>query len=97
MRMTFPLLLALPCLLLISCRKEKVDNATVIKNCTGTYLQIDGDNYQVCNDTKLDAYKQGDLVDASFKHINDCDALAGHTICHMAFPSEGWIEVRRVK
>jgi hypothetical protein len=91
------ILFALPLLFLLSCQKEKADNAMVLKNCTGVYLQIDGKNYQVCNDEKLNAYKQGDLIDASFRHIDDCDALAGRTVCAMAFPNEGWIEVARLK
>jgi hypothetical protein len=40
-------------LTLLSCKRETNKPMTVIKDCTGTYLRMDGKDFQVCNIGKL--------------------------------------------
>jgi hypothetical protein len=86
------------CLLVISCKKERNQRVSVVKDCTGTYLQLDGKDYHVCNIEKTDAFQDGTLVTASFKKISDCTGKAStQIVCMMSHPSEGWIEVLSIK
>ncbi len=82
-------------LVLFSCTKEKKDgNATIIRNCTGTYLRIDNNDYLVCNSNKLSAYPDGTTLSVSFKTISNCN---NHEfICMMHYPFEGTINVTKI-
>ena len=71
---------------------------TVIRDCTGTYLRLDGKDYHVCNLEKVSSYPNGTNVVVTFKKIKDCTGLANDAIvCQMLHANEGWIEVEKIK
>lgn len=80
---------------LFACNKEKSERATVIKDCTGTYLRINGKDYHVCNIEKSGAYANGTAVTASYKLIPTCNS--NEVVCMMLHESEGWIEILSIK
>ncbi|HEX8516345.1 MAG TPA: hypothetical protein VF868_09115 [Bacteroidia bacterium] len=81
-----------------SCRKERNQAATVIRNCTGTYLRVDGKDYHVCNLEKAASFGDNTAVTVTFKKIKSCNGSAQNEIvCMMAHPNEGWIEIDRIK
>jgi len=77
-----------------SCHKD-CKSMIVVRDCTGTYLQDDGKDYQVCNKEKLAGYTNGETVNARYHKISDC--TGDEVICMMVHVSEGWIEVDEVK
>ena len=64
---------------------------------TGTYLQIDGKDFHVCNEEKLSSFSSGTNVTASFKTIDNCKALAEKCVCKIGHKSYGWVEVVDLK
>lgn len=81
-----------------SCKKQDLEKMTVVKDCTGTYLKYEGKDYHVCNLQKLESYADGDLVNANFIQIKECNGSANDEIvCYMLHPNEGWIEVQRIR
>lgn len=66
----------------------------VTRDCTGTYLQINGKDYLVCNDDKLEGYAEGEYVTAKYKEVNDCQS---GVVCYMLHLHEGVIEIIGVK
>jgi hypothetical protein len=40
-------------LTMVSCKKELNKSMTVVKDCTGTYLQMDGKDFKVCDHGEL--------------------------------------------
>lgn len=87
---------------LLSCRKSTCGNGpgqamTVLKDCTGTYLRLDGKDYRVCNVKTLKNYADGTQVEAGFKKINSCRAEEKRIVCEMLHQNEGWVEVTSVR
>ncbi|KAA5535017.1 hypothetical protein F0919_10490 [Taibaiella lutea] len=85
-------------LVLTSCSKATNKNAIVVRDCTGTYLQIDGKDYQVCNLEKVAAFQDRTAVTATYKKLAECNGSAKDAIvCMMLHSNEGWIEVTDIK
>jgi hypothetical protein len=83
---------------LMSCKKESGKKMTVVKDCTGSYLRVDGKDYQVCNLEKTNPFPNGAAVTVSFKNISKCTgSAADQIVCMMYHESEGWIEVVSIK
>ena len=79
------------------CQKDDSKNVTVIRDCTGTYLRMEGKDYLVCNIAATDAYRDNEKVTASFKRIRSCEEDAGRTICQLYHANEGWIQVISIR
>jgi|694.fasta_scaffold111055_2 hypothetical protein len=84
-----------------SCTKKdscsKKEEMTVITDCTGTYLRVDGKDYQVCNTEKMTGFENLQVVMADFKKIDECKGSAADDIvCMMLHENEGWIEVTSI-
>ena len=82
---------------IFSCNKEKCKSMTVVKDCSGTYLSIDGKDFHVCNQEKLSSFSSGTTVTATFKKIANCKALEEQSVCMLYHQNEGWIEVCNLK
>jgi len=70
---------------------------TVVKDCSGTYLRLDGKDYHVCNEEKLSSFSSGTNVTATFKTLQNCKALEEKIVCKLYHQNEGWIEVCNLK
>ncbi|WP_317897316.1 hypothetical protein [Aurantibacillus circumpalustris] len=85
-------------LLLFSCKKNDCIKAELVKDCTGTYIRIDGKDYQVCNLEKVSAFNNGAKITVSYKKITECKGTAADQIvCLMLHANEGWIEVLKIE
>jgi hypothetical protein len=78
------------------CEEPTIRPMTVIRDCTGTYLRVDGKDYNVCNLDAVAAYADGATIDARFKQIADCPEAADRIVCYMLHENEGWVEVLSV-
>lgn len=82
---------------LTSCSAAKIDQkATIVRDCTGTYLRIDAKDYLVCNTDILKNYKEGHVVTATFKKVKDCPEFNGIMVCMMYHENEGTIRISKV-
>lgn len=81
-----------------ACNKTTTDNTVrIVKDCTGTYLQLPGKDYHVCNTEYTDSFKNGDTVQVSWIKINTCTGTASKAIvCMMLHPSEAWVEIKSI-
>ena len=81
-----------------SCKKEGFSNATIVKNCTGTYLQVLDKAYKVCNTKKAAAFTDQQKVLVNFNLIKECknNDFSG-PICAMAYPFEGIANIIHIK
>jgi len=78
---------------MFSCNKEEFKSMTVVKDCSGTYLSIDGKDFLVCNEERLSSMSNGTQVTATFRKIDDCPSLREKCICKIGHKSYGWVEV----
>ncbi|MCG8576633.1 MAG: hypothetical protein MI810_17270 [Flavobacteriales bacterium] len=84
-------------LVLISCgtkEEELKQEQEIVRNCTGTYLNISGKNYLICNPEAVESYESGDKVLLDYEEINDCDYQSETPICLMGFSHEGIVTIQ---
>lgn len=81
-------------LTLVACKKEKNETITVVRDCTGTYLRLNGKDYNVCNFERVASFPDGVSVIATFRKIKNCTSRA---VCHIFHENEGWIHVEKIK
>ena len=79
-----------------SCRKGQSQAATIVRDCTGTYLKMNGKDYYVCNAGKIAFFPTGTTIDVSFKTTDECLSV-NPPLCYMFHQNEGWIEVITIK
>lgn len=81
-----------------NCSKERNQNVTVVRNCTGVYLRLSDKDYKVCNLEKVSTFPADATVTATFKKIKDCNnpAYSGPS-CRMLHLYESWIEVENIQ
>lgn len=85
-------------IMFVSCKKKSNQTVTVIRDCTGTYLRMNGKDYHVCNPEKVASFYEGATVTATFKKIKECNGSTKDVIvCLMVHENEGWIEVDKIK
>ena len=78
------------------CCKSK--SATIVRDCTGTYLRISEKDYRVCNFEKVANYLNGEEVVVTFNKTCSCTGPANDQIqCMMYHEFESWIEVTKIK
>lgn len=80
-----------------ACKKANNLDATVVRDCTGTYLRVNTTDYKVCNKSKLKSYDDGQLVNATFKIVTEgkCEA-DDEIVCMMAHEYKSKIIVTKV-
>jgi hypothetical protein len=93
---TLQLFFVLGVILLSGCKKE-CGEMLVVRDCTGTYLQHDGKDYQVCNIETLSGFTSGTTVNATYHKIASCSEQDETVVCMMFHAREGWIVVDTVE
>ena len=88
--------------LLISCKKTDLStpqdqtpttgfqNAQVIKNCLGSFLQIENKNYLVCNENLVQNYPHKSQVQVTLNRQTGCNYSGA---CYMYFEYEYSVEI----
>lgn len=89
------IIVAIVCIFLLSfnsCQKEKDQEALVFRNCTGTYVLINNQNYKVCNANFLAKINDNTTLFISYKCIDYC--TDDNPECLMLFPFESYINIK---
>lgn len=95
-------------ILLISCEKADLlvpqgqgqeqitnsENARVIKNCLGSFLEIDDKYYLVCNENSLQNYPHESQVEVTLNSRASCD-FSGD--CYMGMEYEDSVEILTIQ
>lgn len=82
----------------LSCTGPKMQEAAVIKDCTGSYLRINNKDYHVCNIEKLEGLENGVKIKASYRRLEKCTGPEQDAIvCMMYHENEGWIKIKKIK
>lgn len=80
--------------LFISCGKKNYEPATVVRNCTGTYLRINSKHYFVCNPQKIASYGDQSQIKAAYAICSQCSD--GYFHCEMLWPFDGYLIIDKV-
>lgn len=57
---------------MVSCGNTEEVMATVVKDCSGTYLRKNNVDYKVCNENELILFEDGTRISAKVKDIYEC-------------------------
>lgn len=80
--------------LLSSCKKDSDLEARVIRDCTGTYLEIDGHDFYVCNYEEVSGYPDNTHVLVKYFTVEECGQVG---ICTLYHPKAGNVEVIEIR
>jgi hypothetical protein len=98
MKNTLMLIFGITSMFIFGCSKPQENEMKVVRDCTGTYLQVNNKDYRVCNLEKVENFADGVSVKASYRSLTECNGSAnGQIICMMYHQHEGWIEVLTIK
>ena len=81
--------------IITSCSKITSEEVEIVKDCTGSYLKFNNKDYHICNEEIVNGFNNGDIVEASFRRIDECNNTGA--ICMMAHKNEGWIKVTKIE
>lgn len=79
---------------LSGCTDSQTQTATVFKNCTGSYLRFEDNDFKVCNQEIIESYQKGEVITVSLRHIDQCSY---DYACNLYYPFEGWVEVLEIE
>ena len=81
------ILLFVTVFLFVNCEKFKTENpddttntevndnvrkVTFVRDCTGSYIRIDSNDYKICNYQDVKNYESGDVLKVSYDSIGEC-------------------------
>ncbi|MCF8416192.1 MAG: hypothetical protein K9G40_08110 [Crocinitomicaceae bacterium] len=84
-------------ILALACTKKSGVEASITKDCTGTYIRIHDKDYLVCNINSVAEFNEGDKVKVSYKLVKDCPEQEGLMVCMMYHENAGMVRVLKVK
>jgi hypothetical protein len=81
---------------LTACLKIKKTNVTLNRDCTGTYISSNSEDYLISNDEITDQIESGTNVTVTYKKIEDWEKGLDGT-CFLDHEYKGIIEVLKIK
>lgn len=65
--------------------KDNVRKVTFVRDCTGSYIRIDSNDYKICNYQDVKNFESGDVLKVSYDSIGACKNLNPEQLtCKMA-------------
>jgi len=91
----FILLISVITLFTTSCNKDII-KMEVIKDCSGVYLEKNGVEHKVCNESIFDSYATGDKVKVSYDVLEQCFGLQEDPACSTTHSYLDLIDVYKI-
>jgi len=79
----------------ISCSKDDYKEGKIIKNCTGSYLNINDNEYLICNSEVVVNFNNDTEVMVDYNLIDKCENYQG-TICMMVYSHNGTVSINEI-
>lgn len=79
---------------LSGCTDSQTQTAIVIKNCTGSYLRFEDNDFKICNQEIIESYQEDEVITANLRHIDHCSY---DYACNLYYPFEGWVEILEIE
>jgi hypothetical protein len=71
-------------------------HATIVRDCSGTYIRIDKTDYLVCNKEILQDIPDETIVSVSFKKVKQCPPT-DEMVCMLYHEHKGTVKVKKVQ
>lgn len=95
--MTKNLLIAVFALLILSSCGKFAQKATINRDCTGTYLEINNKDYFVCNSSIVSSFADGSKIRVKYRSLSVCEADNTPSVCELYHKHYGRIEITEIK
>lgn len=98
-RHLFPAILTL-LIILPSCNRKYNQSASIVRDCTGTYLRWRDADYYIVNDDTTDDFNNDDEVNVTFKDVTknaDKITFENESNCMLYHAIEGLVEIKRIR
>jgi hypothetical protein len=82
--------------ILASCGKFS-RKATIERDCTGTYIELNDRDYFVCNPAMISSYPDGSTINVKFNKVNECPSDTNLVLCEMYHKNYGNVEITEIK
>ncbi|SFH85882.1 hypothetical protein [Halpernia frigidisoli] len=86
---------------ILSCKSistNQFHSATIVKDCSGTYLRTaEKVDYLVCNSELLKDKKEGEKVSVNFKMTTECPERNGEIRCMLYHENKGLVRISSFK
>ena len=82
--------------LLASCGKFS-RKATIERDCTGTYIELNDRDYFVCNPAIISSFPDGSSIKVKFDRVNECPSDTNLVLCEMYHKHFENIEITEIK
>ena len=79
---------------MFSCKDVTGSRSIILRDCSGTYIQLDSLQYKVCNTGKVDLFEDSSRIRIRFKQIDKCPDIDTSIVCDKSHPIKGEIYVR---
>lgn len=86
--------------ILPSCHRKCGKSATIIRDCTGTYLRWNDADYYIVNDERTKAFGHNEVVKVTFKDVTknaDQMTFNNESNCMLYHAIEGFVEIKRIE
>ena len=79
---------------LSGCTDSQTQTAIVIKNCTGSYLRFEDNDFKICNPEIIESYQRGEGITVKIRYNDQCSY---DFECYLHFPFEGSVEILEIE
>jgi len=87
-------------IILPSCNRKYSQSASIVRDCTGTYLRWKDADYYVVNDETTDKFDDAEEVKVTFKDVTkNADKLTfeNESSCMLYHAIEGFVEIKKIE
>lgn len=80
----------------VGCGAERP--VTLFRNCTGSYLRIDGKDWRICNYQAVNGIADNAVLSVHYERVeaNAAACKDDQVVCAMYHPHEGLVEIKEV-
>jgi len=82
--------------LLTSCGKF-THKATIERDCTGTYIEINNRDYLVCNPSMVSSYSDGSSIKVKYTSVFECPTDSNTVVCELYHKNYGMVKITEIK
>lgn len=83
-------------LMMSSCSKV-YRTGTIVRDCTGTYLQLNNMDYLICNTSMTASFQEGSSITVKFNSKSCSQGNENIILCELYHKSAGSIEITEIK
>lgn len=94
------LIMLLLLIIMPSCNRKYNQSASIVRDCTGTYLRWQNADHYIVNDETTDDFNDAEEVKVTFKDVTknaDKITFENESNCMLYHAIEGFVEIKKIE